>query len=253
MKKEMLEDLLDEEAEQEEEIIIPRPEYDPVKKIASIFAKKKAATQLYDMLGHSTLKPALIGYYLLDGSMAHDYVMRAKDEEALPKFLLTDSVNEIFGRKEYDMSMPLPLLVAKVSLNVYNDAFGTLFSTVYLKGMPKAKKKKEKRLVEVPEEYQHPVKQFKGVRMEAMIAAEAFYPYVRGVERLRFARDVKDLRHIAATKVYHGFVKNEETKNSIEHYLEKSSCDLKKVFLYSILALHQDFFLEIGKEENKEE
>ena len=233
-------DVLDGEEEiKTERLVLPKIDFDPTRKIASIFSNDTNLRLDFKML-KGDLANSLLTYYIiknLDHNEVNLYLVK-EDKESMAALILADLAKGYTRSFEHNPLESYKETVLRIGGDIYHDIFITL-SNVNGKFENKILGKvEEKEEVNNEDLFGY----FKGFGMEQMIAAARFNNYLSGVEeRLKSVNDIEELKNLFGAKVYCDTIKKPNIKQEVMDHIFNKEINIKDVFLYAVLQLHKEF------------
>ncbi len=240
-------DALDGEEEiKTERLVLPEIDFDPTRKIASIFSNDNNLHLDFKML-KGDLANSLLAYYIiknLDFNDVNLYLIK-EDKESMAALVLADLAKGYTGSFVYSPSEPYKETILRIGGNIYQDIFLTLFNVNGKIDNITLGKIEEKKEIINEDLFGY----FKGFGMEQMIAAARFNNYLSGVEeRLKSVNDVEELKNLFGAKIYYDTVKKPDIKQDIMNHIFNKELNIKDVFLYAVLQLHKEFLERTNSE-----
>lgn len=247
--------LMEDEGPEREQLIVAPPGFDPVKKIAAVLKKSKPRKDLL-AIDAGSLDQRLAAAYIvenLDQTTVNTYLGRGRErkkgpDKSLQMLAVLDAAQEFRGRAA-DKAKTIEEMAVKAATNVYMNVFATLCDIVY---NPKAKggaKNAELQLRgEIEEQYRTPFHQYRPASATGLAAARKIAPLVETVQPgLVLANSASDLKYLAAIGAYSGMLKNKELAEDIMKKLVDKGKELRDIYIYAALKIHEDFFKEMEK------
>jgi predicted nucleotidyltransferase len=261
--------------------------FNPLWKVAELLTLESNRTlldpkQLKQLGGEKLLSHLLV--HLVEFLNLRDLntLLEGGERYLLPKAVLADLKKEHFPKGEMGFKLPLPKFSLEVAASLYQHFFQVLCDPIYLqpekellkteypltelKNGPKNEPqsdlevKVEREPADVPSVSKADNQNldlssemffsyYRGNKVESTLMALLVMPLVRGEvqERLPEVSQIRELRYLIGTKVYYDLIKDKELKEQLRKNILNKACPIDRLFLYSILVLHQDFFKAIKR------
>ncbi|HII71514.1 TPA: hypothetical protein HA265_02040 [Candidatus Woesearchaeota archaeon] len=237
---------------QEEQLQIAVPEFDPVRKIASVLERTEPRQELID-LDVATLDQRMAAAYIIENLTAGTVKSLLKEDaeqdkgSALQRLAIFDAAHDFVKSPTYK-GKTVAEAAAYAASDVYHNIFITLCDMIYVQ----QKKQKVKRGGEgrkvVSELYQDAFHQFRPARTNQLIAANSVASVITEcAPAIAFAETAQDIKYMVAIDAYAGMMRNPEASEDMAKRLGETEHNFKDLYVYSVLKMHQDFFRELEK------
>lgn len=252
-KEDTLLDLLDKQEERKEErIVVPKTDFDPVRKIAAIYSRSNSRYDISNLEGE--FSDVITAYYLVDSVSEDEANSYLTKTNGLRKLIINNVSKELTEHKNtYNPAYSLERLTLLLANDIYSDVFNILGENLYMKKQRLTQATKQPK-EEAKENYQDLLTQYATQDINLILAAKATLPLFENLEqRLPYVSSTKELRHLIVLNLFRKLMKDKETLGLIDEPLNDTRYTPKDLLIHAALRINQDFMKEIEKISGKGE